>query len=167
MLVGDPDERIELEEFVESTSPTKAAETTALSRSPPVRSVAAPSTAARIVRSTRCASVSEITGPSPVAPPHRGGSLDCCGESSPSIVGVGNRHRADDLAVERVPHLLLALGPPPLAGDVHLHQVPSSSGPKPSCRATAMPSRTQVTQARVFGMPSTTTRQSKQTPIPQ
>src|SRR5437773_459348 len=30
-----------------------------------------------------------------------------------------------------------------------------------------MPSRTHVTHARVFGTPSTTTRQSKQTPMPQ
>ena len=39
--------------------------------------------------------------------------------------------------------------------------------PKPSWRATSMPSRTQVTHARVFGTPSTTTRQSKHTPMPQ
>ena len=38
---------------------------------------------------------------------------------------------------------------------------------RPSWRAIRMPSRTQVTQARVFGSSSTTTRQSKHTPMPQ
>ena len=39
--------------------------------------------------------------------------------------------------------------------------------PRPSWRETTMPSRTHVTHARVFGTPSTTTRQSKHTPMPQ
>lgn len=42
-----------------------------------------------------------------------------------------------------------------------------SAGPDPTCRSTIIPSRTQVTQVRVLGTPSTTMMQSKHAPIPQ
>ena len=47
------------------------------------------------------------------------------------------------------------------------YEATSGTATSPFWRAIRMPSRTQVTQARVFGSSSTTTRQSKHTPIPQ
>ena len=41
------------------------------------------------------------------------------------------------------------------------------AAPYPTCLSTFMPSVTKVTHARRLGSPSMTTRQSKQTPIPQ
>ena len=82
---------------------------------------------------------------------HRARSLCRRRERSLGLVRAATGTMSIDRAVVRVHDLLLAGGPAPLAGDVHLHQASPLVAPNPAWRSTVIPSRTHVTHARVFG----------------